>query len=112
VAATSWTLSLRCAHPINVGHRREVGLNGFLPHSQREEDVRAHVLGVPSVGCDPRIDSRRAQTEWCVRGVIVAVNQIMDEPRVFLMTYPRFLQHARRSHIGWNVAARVRCAQG
>jgi hypothetical protein len=35
----------------------------------------------------------------------------MDEPRVFLVAYPRFLQHARRSHIGWNVTARVRCAK-
>ena len=30
---------------------------------------------------------------------------------MFLAVYPRFLQHARRSHIGWDVAARVRCAK-
>jgi hypothetical protein len=74
MATTCRTLTLSCAHPINVGHRGEIGLNGFLPHSQREEDVRAHVLRVPSVGRDSRIDSRRAQTEWRVRGIIVAVD--------------------------------------
>ena len=111
MAATRRTFPLRCAHTIDIGHGGEIGLNGFVPHPQREEDMRAHVLGVTGVGCDPRVDSRRAQAERGVRRVIVTVNQLMNESRVFLMVYPRFLQHARGPHIGWDVAARVSCAE-
>jgi len=52
------------------------------------------VLGVPRIGANLRVDSRRAKAQRRVRRIVVAMNQVMDQPRVIAMIYPGLLEHA------------------
>ena len=70
--------------PLDPGVRgREGGAIRRLrlgPQAQLEEDVRRHVERVARLGRDLGVGARRAETQPCVLGVVVVVQQVMKGP--------------------------------
>ncbi len=86
---------------------RFVRRHHLVPHAQRDEDVRGHVLGVAGGGRDRRVGPRRTQPQRRVHRIIVGVDQVMGGARVLRVVAERFLDDRRRPHICRDVSALV-----
>ena len=69
------------------------------------------MLGVTGIRCDLGVEVRRPQAQGRVRGIVVAVNEVVQQPWMVSMADPRLLEHGCGSHVGRDVAPGVRAAQ-
>src|SRR5690349_20251701 len=109
MAAAYWTSSL--ALSICGSDCCDIRIDGFFPRSECEEDVRSHVLGVARIWRNLRIQTCCTQTERRVRRIIVAMNQVMKQPGVFVIINPCFFEHTSGAHVRRFVATLVSCTK-
>src|SRR2546430_15799123 len=78
-----------------VAHRDRgfVGLDLVIPHAERKEDMRSHVLSMSCFGRNLGIDACRPQTKRSVDRVVVTMNQVVNDAGMPWMLRENFFEH-------------------
>jgi hypothetical protein len=105
-------LPRRGALSIDDLHRLHVGRFDRLPVAERQIDVADHMLGMACVRRDLSVAPRCTQPQWRMGGVVIAVDQIVQHPRMVRIRGKALLQHRGRTHIDGRVAALIGEAEG
>src|SRR5439155_1874284 len=70
-----------------------VGSDGFVPHSEPSEDVRRHMQRVRYPWRNRIISPGRSQSALSQRGVIVAMDQVMNYAGMVWVLFPQLFQN-------------------
>ena len=65
--------------------RAHVRGDHIVPHAERDEDVRGHVLRVRGVWRDPAVRARGIEAERGVRGIVDGMDQVVRATRMIRM---------------------------
>src|SRR6266567_2275261 len=72
--------------------RSSIGSYGFIPHRQTRKDVRWHMQRVRYPWRDGIITLGRGQSALGERGIIVAMDQVMNDAGMVCVLFPELFQ--------------------
>ena len=111
VAAGARRTSGSGALAIDDGDRGFVGLDDVIPHSQGEKNMRGHVLGVARFRCELRVDACGTEAERRVDGVVIAVDEVVNDAGMTRMLWEGFFEDCGGAHVSGKVAAAFRAGE-
>jgi hypothetical protein len=104
VAAGRWMMTVRRHLPPHDAHGVLVRGNQLVPHAEREEDVRRHVLRVTCVGRVARERARSLEASRRVGRVVHSVDKIMRRSGVIGVTAEDLVREIGGPLVGRHVA--------
>ena len=84
--------------------RPHVRVDHVVPHAQRDEDVRGHVLGVSGIGRDAAVCARSVDAERGVRWIVDGVDHVVRRARMIGMRAEDASRNGVRAQIRRHIA--------